>query len=167
MLADVLPTTSTEPQARRQAMKKNIMRKPSRNSDLFVGLDVHKATIDVALADEGRDSEVRHYGKITGDLDALDKVMRKLQSPGRTLRVVYEAGPCGYAIYRHLSAMQIDCTVIAPSLTPKKSGDRVKTDRRDAVSLARLHRAGELTAVYVPREDDEAMRDFGPRQRRC
>ena len=88
-------------------MKKHSMQKPQRNSDLFVGLDVHKATVDVALADEGRDSEVRHYGKITGDLDALDKVMRKLQSPGRTLRVVYEAGPCGYAIYRHLSAIQI------------------------------------------------------------
>lgn len=141
-------------------MKKNIMQQPSRNSDLFVGLDVHKATIDVALADEGRDSEVRHFGKIAGDMAALDKVIHKLQSTGRSLHVVYEAGPCGYAIYRHLSAKQIDCTVIAPSMTPKKSGDRVKTDRRDAVSLARLHRAGELTAVYVPGEDDEAMRDL-------
>lgn len=141
-------------------MKKHIIQKSPRNSDLFVGLDVHKATIDVALADEGRDSEVRHYGKIAGDMAALDKVIHKLQSLGRTLRVVYEAGPCGYAIYRHLSARQIDCTVIAPSMTPKKSGERVKTDRRDAVSLARLHRAGELTAVYVPREDDEAMRDL-------
>ena len=91
---------------------------------------------------------------------ALDKVIRKLQSTARTLRVVYEAGPCGYAIYRHLSAKKIDCTVIAPSMTPKKSGVRVKTDRRDAISLARLHRAGELTPVYVPRQDDEAMRDL-------
>ena len=141
-------------------MKKNSMQKPQRNSDLFVGLDVHKATIDVATADEGRAAEVRHYGKIAGDLDSLNKVIRKLQSLGRTLHVVYEAGPCGYAIYRHLSAKQIDCTVIAPSMTPKKSGDRVKTDRRDAISLARLHRGGELTAVYVPREDDEAVRDL-------
>ncbi len=91
---------------------------------------------------------------------ALDKVIHKLQSTGRTLHVVYEAGPCGYAIYRHLTAKQIDCAVSAPSMTPKKSGDRVKTDRRDAISLARLHRAGELTAVYVPKEDDEAMRDL-------
>jgi transposase len=105
-------------------MKKHITPSKREKSDLFVGLDVHKASIDVALADEGRDSEVRHYGKIAGDMAALDKVVHKLQSTGRTLHVVYEAGPCGYAIYRHLSAKQIDCTVIAPSMTPTQSSER-------------------------------------------
>lgn len=126
----------------------------------FVGLDVHKDTIDIALAESGDDKEVRHYGKIDGDLAALDKAIRKLRSKGTELRFVYEAGPCGYEIYRHLTKQGFSCIVVAPSLIPKKSGDRVKTDRRDAMSLARLYRSGELTAVYVPREDDEAVRDL-------
>ncbi len=85
MLANVLPTTSTEATTKETSHEKNSMQKPQRNSDLFVGLDVHKATIDVATADEGRAAEVRHYGKIAGDLDSLNKVIRKLQSLGRTL----------------------------------------------------------------------------------
>jgi transposase len=104
--------------------------------------------------------EVRHYGKIGGTMDALDRVVRKLVSTGSTLRFVYEAGPCGYEIYRHLTARGFSCKVVAPSKTPKKSGDRIKNDRRDAETLARLERAGELTAIYVPREEDEAMRDL-------
>jgi len=90
----------------------------------------------------------------------LDKMIRKLQTTGAELRFVYEAGPCGYEIYRHLRAKGLQCDVVAPSMVPKRSGDRIKTDRRDACNLARLYRAGELTAIYVPREDDEAMRDL-------
>jgi len=132
-------------------MKKNIT---------FVGLDVHKATIDVALADAGRTGDVRFYGTIGGDLESLHKVVRKLQSTGAELRFVYEAGPCGYDVYRSLTKHGFDCIVTAPSMIPRKSGDRIKNDRRDALNLARLHRSGELTAVYVPTEEDEAMRDL-------
>ena len=126
----------------------------------FVGLDVHKDSISVALADAGRDEDLRYYGKIDGDLESLHKTVRKLVSTGATLHFVYEAGPCGYEIYRSLTKQGFECVVVAPSLIPKKSGDRIKNDRRDAISLARLHRAGELKAVYVPTEEDEAMRDL-------
>jgi len=131
-----------------------------KHSIIFVGLDVHKDSIDIALADDGRNGEIRFYGTIGGDLDSLDKAIRKFRRSGVELRFVYEAGPCSYEIYRHLSAQGFHCEVIAPSMTLKKSGDRIKTDRRDAITLARLYRAGELTPVYVPREDDEAMRDL-------
>jgi len=131
-----------------------------KDYSIFVGMDVHKNSIEIALAEEGRDGEVRRYGQIDGSLTALDKAVRKLISKGCYLHFVYEAGPCGYKIYRHLTSKGLDCIVAAPSRVPKKSGDRVKNDRRDAVSLARLHRAGELTSIYVPLAEDEAMRDL-------
>jgi transposase len=89
----------------------------------FVGLDTHKNSIEVALADEGRNTEVRLYGCIGGDLAALDKMIRKLQATGTELRFVYEAGPCGYQIYRHLRAQGLQCDVVAPSMVPKRSGE--------------------------------------------
>jgi transposase len=126
----------------------------------YVGLDVHKEGIVVAVADGGMRGEVREYGRIANTSAALDRLASKLDRDGVKLRFCYEAGPCGYGIQRHLSGRGHECVVVAPSLIPKRPGDRVKTDRRDAASLARLHRAGELTAVWVPDAEHEAMRDL-------
>jgi len=125
-----------------------------------IGLDVHKNSISIGIADEGRDGEVRYFGKIDNSMDQLDKVIRRLVSEGAVLRFAYEAGPCGYGIYRYLTNNDMDCAVVAPSKIPQQNGNRVKNDRRDCLTLARLHRAGELTSVYVPTEADEALRDL-------
>ncbi len=98
-----------------------------KKSTMFIALDTAKDFHDVALAEEGRLGEVRHYGTIDSSLASIDKLVRKLSAPGTTLHFVYEAGPCGYTIYRHLTKKGIFCAVVAPSKTPKKSGDRVKT----------------------------------------
>jgi len=124
----------------------------------YVGLDVSKEKIAVAIAEEGRDAP-RYWGLIDHTPEAVKKVMKKL---GKTeyVRVCYEAGPTGYALYRLLSDMGIHCEVIAPSLIPQKPGERIKTDRRDAIRLAQLYRAAELTSIYIPTPDDEALRDL-------
>jgi len=130
------------------------------NRITYVGLDVHKEGIVVAVAAGGLRGEVREHGRIANTPTALDRLLRKLSGDGMRLRCCYEAGPCGYGIQRHVTAQGHDCDVVAPSLIPKRAGDRIKTDRRDAVSLAKLHRAGELTAVWVPDTRHEAMRDL-------
>ncbi len=126
----------------------------------FVGLDVHRDRISVAIAEAGRTGEVRLWGTIPNNGPALDKLIKKLSDRHGNLEIVYEAGPCGYAVYRRLSAKGHTCRVIAPSCTPRKAGDRIKNDTRDAITLARLLRAGELTFVWVPDEVHEAMRDL-------
>lgn len=129
---------------------------------LYLGLDVHKDSIVIAIAQSGRNGEVRLYGTITNDLQAIEKALRKIRQShgGARLEVCYEAGPCGFVIARRLAQLKIACTVVAPSMIPKRSGDRVKTDKRDARKLARLLRSGDLTAVYIPEATDEALRDL-------
>ena len=128
---------------------------------LYLGLDVHAQSISVALAEPGG-AEVRQYGTLSSCLHSLEKALAKIKKahPGRKLKVCYEAGPTGFVIARRLAQLKIECLVAAPTLIPNRSGDRVKTDPRDAAKLARLLRAGELTAVHVPDATDEAMRDL-------
>lgn len=123
----------------------------------FVGLDVHAETIAVAIAEPN--GEVRSMGTIPNRLESLRKLVNKLQ-PMEQVRVCYEAGPTGYTVYWQLSALGVKCEVIAPTLVPMKAGDRVKTDRRDAEKLARCYRAGDLTPVWVPTPEHEALRDL-------
>src|SRR5437667_4021528 len=127
---------------------------------LFVGLDVHKDTIAVAYAAEDRSTEVVSLGMIGTRQCDIDKLIRKLEGEGAPVTVACEAGPCGYWLYRYLTRRGLSCIVVAPSLIPRKPGDRVKTDRRDAVTLARLLRSGDLSSIYVPTVDDEAIRDL-------
>ena len=125
----------------------------------YVGLDVHKETIAVAVALPGRDDPV-YRGEIAHRRGSLRRLMGRLSPHGEVLSFCYEAGPCGYGVYREIVELGHDCAVVAPSLIPRKPGDRVKTDRRDALMLARLHRSGDLTAVWVPGPEQEAMRDL-------
>jgi transposase len=133
---------------------------PKTTTTLFVGLDVHKDSISVAYASGDSRREPVFLGPIGTRQCDIDKMVRGLQSKASRLVFCYEAGPSGYVLYRHLVGKSLECHVVAPSRIPRASGDRVKTDRRDAVQLARLLRSGDLNGVYVPSVDDEAIRDL-------
>ena len=127
---------------------------------LSIGMDVHKDAIAVASVGQEHHAEVIYLGALGTRQCAIDQLVRKLQSKSQQLVFVYEAGPCGYWLYRYLTKKGHACWVVAPSLIPKKAGDRGKTNRRDAIQLARLMRPGDLTPVYVPQVADEAIRDL-------
>jgi transposase len=126
----------------------------------YIGLDVHKETVAVAVAEGERGGEVRFYGTISNEDDAVRGLVKGLGGSGTTLSWCYEAGPCGYGLQRLLTKLAQPCIVIAPSMMPRRPGDQVKTDRRDAMTLARLLRAGELDPIWVPDEEHEAIRDL-------
>ena len=131
-----------------------------QSSTLYIGLDVHKESIAVAYVAQEHHAEVVSLGTIGTRQCDIDQLIRKMQSKSKHLIFVYEAGPCGYWLYRYLTKKGHVCWVVAPSLIPKKPGDRVKTNRRDAIKLARLMRSGDLTPVYVAQVEDEAIRDL-------
>ena len=132
----------------------------SEHSEAFVGFDTSKLRNAVAIADGGRDGEVRFFGEIENTKAAITKVVKKLAGKYRRLTFCYEAGPTGYGLYRQIKSLGHECMVVAPSLILKKPGERVKTNRRDAVSLVKQLRAGDLTAVWIPDPRHEAMRDL-------
>ena len=134
----------------------------NNNSIIFIGLDTHKTFTQLAVLKDERGAKPESLGKINTNKAAFIKLARQLQSqyPKATLHFIYEAGPCGYWIYRLLTSLGHCCYIIAPSLIPKKPGDKVKTDKRDAAKLAKLFKAEELTTIYVPEAEDEAIRDL-------
>jgi transposase len=132
----------------------------SQSSTLFIGMDVHKDSMSIAYVPQGHGAEVTYLGTIGTRQADIDNLIRKMQSRAPHRIFVYEAGPCGYWLSRYLTKKGYDCWVVAPSLIPKKPGDRVKTDRRDDVQLARLARSGDLPAVYVPKVADEAIQNL-------
>ena len=133
-----------------------------KHSILFIGLDTHKTFTEVAYIEDQRGAEATHLGRVLSNKQSIKKLVRQMESkyPQATLHFVYEAGPCGYWIYRYITSLAHCCYVIAPSLIPKKPGDKVKTDKRDALKLAKLLKSEDLTPIYVPEPEDEAVRDL-------
>ena len=129
-------------------------------SEVFIGFDTAKTKHAVAIAEDGRNGEIRYLGEIDSSPATVEKVIGKLAERYAKLHVCYEAGPTGYGLYRQVKALGHECAVVAPSLIPRKSGERIKTNRRDAVTLARSLRAGDLTSVWVPDVIHEAVRDL-------
>ena len=134
----------------------------NKHSILFIGLDTHKEFNEVAYIEEHRGAQPVHLGRIPSSKVAVQKLVRQFESkyPGATLHFVYEAGPCGYWIYRLITSLGHCCYVVAPSLIPKKSGEKIKTDKRDALKLSKLLKSEDLTPIYVPEPEDEAVRDL-------
>ena len=134
----------------------------NKHSILFIGLDTHKEFNEVAYIEEHRGSQPVHLGRFSSSKVAVQKLVRQFESkyPGATLHFVYEAGPCGYWIYRLITSLGHCCYVVAPSLIPKKSGEKIKTDKRDALKLSKLLKSEDLTPIYVPEPEDEAVRDL-------
>ncbi len=132
----------------------------ANDSEVYVGIDTSKLRNAVAIAEGGRNGGVRYFGEIDNTAEAVRRLVKKLSGKHARLTFCYEAGPTGYGLYRLIRDLGHECMVVAPSLIPKKPGDRVKNNRRDAQALAKLLRAGELTAVWVPDERHEAMRDL-------
>jgi transposase len=134
----------------------------TKHNILFIGLDTHKTFTEVVCIEDQRSAKPVHLGRILSSKAAFIKLARQLQSkyPHATLLFVYEAGPCGYWIYRLLTSLGHCCYVFAPSLIPKKPGERIKTDKRDALKLAKLLKSEDLTPIYVPEPEDEAVRDL-------
>jgi len=134
----------------------------NKHSILFIGLDTHKEFNEVAYIEDHRGAQPVHFGRAPSSKIAVKKLVRHFESkyPDATLHFVYEAGPCGYWIYRLITSLGHCCYVVAPSLIPKKPGERVKTDKRDAIKLAKLLKTEDLTPIYVPEPEDEAVRDL-------
>ena len=134
----------------------------NKHSILFIGLDTHKEFNEVAYIEEHRGAQPVHLGRVSSSKMAVQKLVRQFESkyPRATLHFVYEAGPCGYWIYRLITSLGHCCYVVAPSLIPKKSGEKIKTDKRDALKLSKLLKSEDLTPIYVPEPEDEAVRDL-------